>query len=67
MHHLRAVPSLAFGGDHTITIGTFLAARQRDPRTRLVWIDAHPDVNTPNSSTSGEMELMLDDNAKKGL
>ncbi len=52
--HLRPVPSLAFGGDHTISIGTFIAARRRDPTTRLVWIDAHPDVNTPHSSTSGK-------------
>ncbi len=32
--HGRAVPSLAFGGDHTISIGTFLAARARDQTTR---------------------------------
>ncbi len=51
--HGRQVPSLAFGGDHTISIGTFLAARARDPTTRLVWIDAHPDINTPDSSTTG--------------
>lgn len=46
------------GGDHTVSIGTFIATRQQNSKTRLVWIDAHPDINTPCSSLSGNCHGM---------
>ena len=46
------------GGDHTVSIGTFIATRKQAPNTRLVWIDAHPDINTPCGSLSGNCHGM---------
>ncbi len=57
-HRGRGVPSLALGGDHTISIGTFMGIKARQHKTRLVWVDAHPDINTPFTSTSGNCHGM---------
>jgi arginase len=45
------------GGDHSISIGSITAAAQRGP-IGLVWIDAHSDFNTPQSSPSGNIHGM---------
>lgn len=42
------VPLLCLGGDHTVSVGTVAATKWRHPTTRLIWIDAHPDINTPD-------------------
>lgn len=44
---------ITIGGDHTLTIGGFSALRRAlGPRARigLVWVDAHPDLNTHETS-----------------
>jgi arginase len=50
------------GGDHSIAIGTVsgLAAyhRQRDQRVGVIWFDAHGDMNTPETSPSGNIHGM---------
>lgn len=56
--HQRDAPLLCLGGDHTISIGTFMSTRKQHPGTRLVWIDAHPDINTPCSTLSGNCHGM---------
>ena len=45
------------GGDHSISIGSIAAAAQRGP-VGLVWIDAHSDFNTPQTSPSGNIHGM---------
>jgi arginase len=45
------------GGDHSISIGTISAAAQTD-KVGVVWIDAHGDFNTPESSPSGNIHGM---------
>lgn len=45
------------GGDHSISIGSIAAAAQRGP-VGLVWIDAHSDFNTPETSPSGNIHGM---------
>jgi arginase len=53
---------LVIGGDHSIAIGTVSAAAKRLRRTKkrlgLLWIDAHPDMNTPQTSPSGNVHGM---------
>lgn len=50
------------GGDHSIAIGTFSAIssfyREREDEVGLIWFDAHADINTPNTSTSGNVHGM---------
>ncbi|MEM6312681.1 MAG: arginase family protein, partial [Planctomycetota bacterium] len=45
------------GGDHTSSIGSVLALnatlRTKEQRMGLLWLDAHPDLNTPKTSPSG--------------
>lgn len=50
------------GGDHSIAIGTFSGIssffRERDEEIGLIWFDAHADINTPESSPSGNIHGM---------
>ena len=54
---------LTLGGDHSIAIGT-IAGTARAIRERLgqemavVWVDAHADINTPETSGSGNIHGM---------
>jgi arginase len=48
---------LFLGGDHSITVATYTAASDRE-RTGLIWIDAHGDFNTPESSPTGNLHGM---------
>ncbi len=53
---------LVLGGDHSVAIGTtsgvsqFLREQNRKPG--LIWLDAHADMNTPESSPSGNVHGM---------
>jgi arginase len=53
---------LVLGGDHSIAIGTVAGMsrhfRKRDRKLGLIWIDAHADMNTPESSPSGNIHGM---------
>jgi len=53
---------LVLGGDHSIAIGTVAgvaaAHRERGERIGLLWVDAHADLNTPESSPSGNIHGM---------
>lgn len=50
------------GGDHSIAIGSVAGVasfyRKRDKRVGIVWMDAHTDVNTPETSPSGNIHGM---------
>jgi len=56
-----AVP-LTLGGDHSIAAGSVAAVaavhRGRGETVGLLWIDAHADMNTPESSPSGNVHGM---------
>lgn len=45
------------GGDHSIAMGT-VAAATSDAPTGLLWIDAHGDFNTPETSPTGNLHGM---------
>jgi len=53
---------LVLGGDHSIAIGTVAGMsrhfHKRDRKLGLIWIDAHADMNTPESSPSGNVHGM---------
>ena len=53
---------IVLGGDHSIAAGTVSGVaefyRRRNERVGLVWIDAHADINTPETSPSGNVHGM---------
>ncbi len=49
---------LFLGGDHSIALGTVTAATASGERTGVIWIDAHGDFNTPETSPSGNLHGM---------
>ena len=49
---------LTMGGDHSIALGTVAAALSARPETRVLWVDAHADANSPATSPSGNMHGM---------
>jgi len=48
---------LVVGGDHSIAIGT-VGGVSHDRRTGVLWIDAHGDFNTPETSPTGNLHGM---------
>jgi arginase len=58
---LHDLPAEAFaitlGGDHAISMGT-VPGVAKGSRTGLLWIDAHADLNTPDTSPSGNVHGM---------
>jgi arginase len=66
---IRAVRALAagempivIGGDHSMAIGTIAGIsefyRAREEEIGVIWVDAHADMNTPESSPSGNIHGM---------
>ncbi len=58
----RARVPVVLGGDHSIAAGTVAGVaahfRKKDQKLGLLWIDAHADMNTPESSPSGNVHGM---------
>jgi len=52
--------NVTFGGDHTISYGSIASTSQIHgiDNTYVLWIDAHPDINTPSSSLTGNCHGM---------
>ena len=46
------------GGDHSIAIGTVSGVAGSGGRTGVIWVDAHADFNTPETSPSGNIHGM---------
>ena len=50
------------GGDHSIAIGSFAGAaayyRKREQSLGLIWFDAHADMNTPETTPTGNIHGM---------
>lgn len=53
---------ITLGGDHSIAIGSIAGVssffRQRNEQLGLLWFDAHADMNTPETSPSGNIHGM---------
>ena len=53
---------LVLGGDHSIAVGTVTGVsayyRRKNKQIGLIWVDAHADMNTPETSPSGNIHGM---------
>ena len=58
----QAKAPLVLGGDHSVAIGTIAGMSRHLKRQKqklgLIWIDAHADMNTPQTSPSGNVHGM---------
>jgi arginase len=58
----RGSVPLVLGGDHSVAVGTVSGVsqyfRERNQKIGLIWLDAHADMNTPDSSPSGNIHGM---------
>jgi arginase len=56
----RGALPLVLGGDHSCALGSLVGmARARGKPGGVVWVDAHGDVNTPETSPSGNVHGMV--------
>lgn len=46
---------LTLGGDHSLALGTVTGSLRAHPDAALIWIDAHADINTPETTPSGNL------------
>ncbi|MBN2062868.1 MAG: arginase [Deltaproteobacteria bacterium] len=49
---------IILGGDHSTSIGSIAGVAKAYPRLGLLWIDAHPDSNTPETTLTGNIHGM---------
>jgi arginase len=49
---------LVLGGDCTVGVGTMAGAVAADADPRLIYLDLHPDLNTPDSVPDGALDWM---------
>jgi arginase len=53
---------LVLGGDHSLAMGSVAgvatALAERNQRLGVIWLDAHADINTPDTSASGNVHGM---------
>lgn len=54
----RSGPFICIGGDHSVAGSSVLASLQLHKNLNVIWVDAHPDINTYKSSGSGNAHGM---------
>ncbi|HKW79327.1 MAG TPA: arginase [Candidatus Limnocylindria bacterium] len=52
-----AIP-LVLGGDHSVAMGTLAGLARAGKRAGVIWMDAHPDINSPETTSSGNVHGM---------
>jgi arginase len=50
---------VVLGGDHSVALGTLVGMAAVDGPGGAIWVDAHGDLNTPESSPSGNVHGMV--------
>jgi arginase len=50
--------ALTLGGDHGLASGSISGLKETYPDLKVIWIDAHADCNTPETSSSGNYHGM---------
>ncbi len=50
--------TLILGGDHSMSLGTLPALKYHYPNLKVLWVDAHGDINTPKTSPTGNLHGM---------
>jgi len=56
---LRGETPLVLGGDHSIALGSLVGMAEAHGRGGVIWVDAHGDLNTPETSPSGNVHGMV--------
>ncbi len=51
-------PKINIGGDHSMAISTIASNLNMYPNLKVIWIDAHPDINTFQSSSTKNIHGM---------
>jgi arginase len=58
----EGITPVILGGDHSVAVGSVSGLaefyRRRNQKVGLLWIDAHSDINTPETSPSGNVHGM---------
>lgn len=54
----RNQPVFIAGGDHSLSIGSIQGIMRAEPDLKVIWVDAHGDINTRLSSMSGALHGM---------
>jgi arginase len=54
----RGIHPLVLGGDHSVALGTLGGLARANGAGGVLWIDAHGDLNTPESSPTGNVHGM---------
>lgn len=49
---------IVLGGDHSLAVGSMAGATRCAEKLGVLWIDTHPDVNTPETSLTGHIHGM---------
>ncbi|ETW86170.1 hypothetical protein HETIRDRAFT_380456 [Heterobasidion irregulare TC 32-1] len=49
---------LTLGGDHSLAMGTIGGTLSNYPDLTVIWVDAHADINTPETTDSGNIHGM---------
>jgi arginase len=55
----RGAMPLVLGGDHSVALGTLVGMALARGAGGVVWVDAHGDVNTPETSPTGNVHGMV--------
>jgi arginase len=50
---------LILGGDHSIALGSISGVARVHPNVGIIWVDAHPDFNTEDTTPSGNIHGMI--------
>ena len=50
--------NIIIGGDHSMSVATLQASLYKQPETKVLWIDAHADINTFQSSKTNNIHGM---------
>ena len=50
---------ITLGGDHSLAVGSISAALEQPGKVGVLWIDAHGDFNTPETTPSGNVHGMV--------
>jgi len=49
---------IVLGGDHSLAMGSIAGAVRNAEKVGVLWIDTHPDINTPGGSLTGHIHGM---------
>ncbi|GLB34797.1 putative arginase family protein [Lyophyllum shimeji] len=57
-HARKGELPVTLGGDHSLAMGTISGTLSVHPETCVIWVDAHADINTVESTESGNLHGM---------